>query len=219
MLSGLFSAAVVTHETDYPAALPPLLDEEALQTGSMSERRLLEFRAGRHCAREALRLLGLGALPVPRGADRAPVWPDGVTGSITHVFDRSVGLAAAAVARTADVRALGLDAERDLPLDDDLLGIVLTERERGRLARATDAERALLSRLAFSAKEAFYKCQYTVTREFLEFSDVEVDVDLPGSRFRATLLRSAGEFGAGSHLDGRFTRERGWIVTSVELGA
>jgi 4'-phosphopantetheinyl transferase EntD len=217
VLSGLFSAAVVTCETDYPAEFAPLPPEEALHTGSMSERRLSEFRAGRHCARQALVALGVGALPVARGADRAPVWPEGVTGSITHVYRGESGLAAAAVARTTDVRALGLDAELDVPLDEDLLPIVLTPRERAALAHARPQEREFLGKLSFSAKEAVYKCQYTLTRQFLEFTDLELDVDLAASSFRATFLRAAGAFGAGSSLQGRFARQRGWIVTSVEL--
>ncbi len=219
MLSHLFSAAVVTHETHYPAELAPLLAEEALQTGGMSPRRLAEFCAGRHCARQALRSLGVGTQPVLRGADRAPLWPRGVTGSITHASAGDAGWAAAAVAHSADVRALGLDAELDVPLDEDLLSIVLTPPERARLTQVTDAERALLGKLAFSAKEAFYKCQYTLTREILEFTDVLVEVDLPASRFQATFLRAAGTFAAGSHLDGRFERQRGLVVTAVELGA
>ncbi|HEY6556027.1 MAG TPA: 4'-phosphopantetheinyl transferase superfamily protein [Polyangiaceae bacterium] len=217
MLSGLFSAAVVTCETDYPAEFAPLSPEEALHTGSMCERRLSEFRAGRYCARQALVALGVGALPVARGADRAPVWPEGVTGSITHVCRGESGLAAAAVARTTDVRALGLDAELDVPLDEDLLPIVLTPRERAAFAHATLQEREFLGKLSFSAKEAVYKCQYTLTRQFLEFTDLELYVDLATSSFRATFLRAAGAFGAGSSLQGRFARQRGWIVTSVQL--
>jgi 4'-phosphopantetheinyl transferase EntD len=219
VLSGLFSAAVVTCETDYPAEFPPLPPEEALHTGTMSERRLSEFRAGRHCARQALVALGVGGLPVPRGADRAPLWPEGVTGSITHVCRGESGLAAAAVALTAEVRALGLDAELDVPLDEDLLPMVLTPRERAALAHLTPLGREFLGKLSFSAKESVYKCQYTLTRQFLEFTDVELDVDLAASSFRATFLRAAGAFGAGSSLQGRFARQRGWIVTSVELAA
>lgn len=219
MLTSLFSAAVVTHEARYPAELPALLAEEARDTHNMSERRLLEFRAGRHCARQALCALGAGAVPVLRGADRAPVWPSGVTGSITHASGRDAGFAGAAVARITDVRALGLDAELDVPLDDDLLPLVLTPRERAALEHAAPHERAWLGKLVFSAKESFYKCQYALTREFLEFGDVEVDVDPGSARFRATLLRAAGALAPGWALDGRFAREGGWLVTGVELGA
>ena len=40
--------------------------------------------------------------------DRAPVWPDGVVGSITHAGN----FAAAAVAWAADIAALGIDLEQ-----------------------------------------------------------------------------------------------------------
>jgi 4'-phosphopantetheinyl transferase EntD len=36
--------------------------------------------------------------------------------------------------------------------------------------------------LAFSAKEAFYKCQYPLSGVFLDFLDVRVRIDVTGSR-------------------------------------
>ena len=218
VLRGLFGNAVATHEAAYPAEFPPLLPDEQLHTGSMSEKRLLEFCAGRFCARAALASLGMRPEPVGRGTDRAPIWPAGVTGSITHVSGREHGFAAAAVARSSELRAVGLDAELDVPLDDDLHAIVLTPSERARLEAAAPSERTFLAKLSFSAKEAVYKCQYTLTREFLEFTDVEVESDLSQSTFRATFMRPiAGVFPRGSSLTGRFTRQQGLIVTGVEL--
>ncbi len=63
--------------------------------------------AGRACARAALVQLGYGAVALPMGTDRAPCWPTGATGSITHTH----GYCAAVVAATTQIRALGLDAE------------------------------------------------------------------------------------------------------------
>src|SRR5277367_2552834 len=59
--------------------------------------RRTEFLAGRACARSALRKLADGRADdaIPIGPDRAPVWPAGIVGAITHAH----GFAAAAVAR------------------------------------------------------------------------------------------------------------------------
>ena len=50
---------------------------------SSVDKRKTEYLAGRWCAREALRILGFDGIP-GMGADRAPIWPGGTVGSITH---------------------------------------------------------------------------------------------------------------------------------------
>ncbi|MGX9147748.1 hypothetical protein [Mesorhizobium sp. 128a] len=49
----------------------------------MSLRRRREFGWGRHHAREALRHLGFAPVAI-LSRDRAPLWPSGVVGSISH---------------------------------------------------------------------------------------------------------------------------------------
>jgi 4'-phosphopantetheinyl transferase EntD len=72
------------------------------------QKRQREFLAGRWCAKQALQCLGAGSTDVAMAEDRAPIWPDGVVGSITHTGD----FAAAAVAWAADIAALGIDSNR-----------------------------------------------------------------------------------------------------------
>ena len=71
--------------------------------------------------------VGIHGLPVLTAPSRAPVWPAGATGDITH----TKGYCAVAVGRVSDLRALGIDAERhgaagqhrgvDLPAGGDRL--------------------------------------------------------------------------------------------------
>src|SRR6516225_8640665 len=91
---------------------PGLFPAEEPAVRTAGPRRRAEFTAGRRCAREALARLGLPAAPVLAGRAGEPRWPAGVTGSITHC----AGYRACAVARTADVTALGIDAEPDARL-------------------------------------------------------------------------------------------------------
>src|SRR5690242_7832438 len=79
----LFPTGVCGAElVDFSQASPLYLEESVLVKNAV-EKRIAEFCAGRHCAREALRALGRtpGAI---LAEGRAPIWPDGVVGAITH---------------------------------------------------------------------------------------------------------------------------------------
>ena len=52
------------------------------------DKRRREFCTVRHCARQALRQLGLPPAPVLRGERGEPRWPAGVVGSMTHCAAR-----------------------------------------------------------------------------------------------------------------------------------
>ena len=58
-------------------------EEEALVAGAVTKRRE-EFAAGRNAARAALAGLGPPPCPLLRAGRRAPAWPQGIVGSITH---------------------------------------------------------------------------------------------------------------------------------------
>jgi 4'-phosphopantetheinyl transferase EntD len=81
-------------------------DEAAAVAGAGAERRR-EFGTVRWCARKALRQLGVPAVPILPDGDRAPRWPVGVVGSLTHC----AGYRAAVVARSGELRGVGIDAE------------------------------------------------------------------------------------------------------------
>ena len=181
--------------------------------------RLLEFRGGRHCARSALGRLGLTGTPVLRASDRAPVWPEGFVGSIAHTRSRERGFCGAAVARAAEVRSVGLDVERDEPLARNLWQRVLTAGEQARIEEKPESEQGFWGKLVFSAKECAYKCQYPLSRQFLEFADVEVTISEERSELFAALLRDAGPFRGGTVFAGRFTRQGGIIATGMTLFA
>jgi 4'-phosphopantetheinyl transferase EntD len=135
--------------------------------------RVADFVAGRLCAHRAIAQLGADDAPVPAGEDRAPRWPAGLTGSITH----GGGLAAAVVARTDFCCALGLDAQAVDEVRPELWPEFCTEAELRRLDALATRERRWAATLCFAAKEAFYKCQYTLTRAWVDFKAVEIDYE------------------------------------------
>ena len=77
-----------------------------------SRKRQVEFLAGRHCAREALRVCApeLAEMPIGSGSHREPIWPPGIVGSITHTAQ----FASVAVASRSHARAIGIDCEMDM---------------------------------------------------------------------------------------------------------
>ena len=139
-----------------------------------SPKRLADFSTGRYCAIKALEQLGIQDTIIPMGEDRAPIWPEGIVGSISHCDS----LTGAIVAKNADHISLGLDIEEIGRVTPDLWDLVFTENEKSYLFGLSDEDLLVQSTAMFSIKEAFYKFQYPITKTFLDF--LEVEVDLPG---------------------------------------
>ncbi|WP_116599839.1 MULTISPECIES: 4'-phosphopantetheinyl transferase family protein [Primorskyibacter] len=148
----------------------PLFAEETAATRKMVEKRHREFAAGRAAARAAMAELSLPPVAIPMGHDRAPVWPEGLCGSISHC----AGAAVAVVAHHDTATALGIDIEDDTPLDADLWPDILTPQEVDWLMRQPEPTRGRHAKAIFSAKEAVYKAQYPLTGRMLRFHDVVI---------------------------------------------
>ena len=156
-------------------------EEREAQRRGFGPRRLAEFRAGRWCAHRALAPLGLGESPIPIAMSREPVWPAGVVGSITHCL----GYCAAAVAPSAQLRGIGIDAELPSEVSFGLAEQICGRAELARLSEMPcDATLALS--LTFSAKESVFKALFPRERVFLEFPDVELLFDYAEGTFTIT---------------------------------
>ncbi|MGD8825468.1 MAG: 4'-phosphopantetheinyl transferase superfamily protein, partial [Myxococcales bacterium] len=179
LFNRLLSANVATEEVDPRSIRCGLLGPELEAVAGAAPTRVEQFTAGRVCSRVALRRLGVTkATPIPRGDDRAPLWPSGFTGSISHTD----AWCAAAVARRSEVRSIGIDLEAATPLKPSLWRRVCTPGEREWLASLPVP--GLSGKILFSAKEAVYKCQYPITRTFLGFQAVEM-VEIHDGAFKA----------------------------------
>lgn len=153
---------------DYEVPLP---DELAL-TASFSANRRREFTAGRYCAGRALQQMGIESFPVLIGKGREPVWPSGICGSITH----SGAYCAAAVARRNRIVAVGIDMENWQEIDRDLWSLFCTQDEIDWLEEFEPAMQPMVASVVFSGKEAFFKCQFSLTGRWLEFGDVALSI-------------------------------------------
>lgn len=152
----------------------PLYPEEAELVRNAVERRRSEFATVRWCARTALARLGVAQGPILHQALRAPAWPDGIVGSMTHCD----GYRAAVVARRSSVIAIGVDAEPNLTLPDGVGNAVLLPEERADVARlAVCRPEIAWDRLIFSAKESVFKAWFPLTGRWLDFDECAITFD------------------------------------------
>lgn len=182
--------------------------EEHHALGLVAEKRFLEFRAGRAAARCALAALGVPSGPILPGPDRVPRFPEGIVGSISHCSAHVF----AAVARKGDIGGLGIDVEDDLALDPCLIDLVTTEAER----RVCTMELARWATLAFSAKEAVFKCWYTCGGGRLaDFHEFELRLDPDGA------VHVQMQPDPQMAIDVRWARAHGayWVLARLRLDA
>ncbi|OUS33356.1 phosphopantetheinyl transferase [Rhodobacterales bacterium 56_14_T64] len=208
-LFGADVALAVSDPLDNPPA--PFAAELACLSPNAVDKRRREFAAGRAAAHAAMVDLGRLPHPILVGEKRAPIWPDGLAGSITHT--RSCAMAV--VAHSSDLCALGIDVEEDTPLADNLLSAICSEQEQHWLQ--TQANPGQLAKVIFSAKEAAYKCQYTLSERFFGFDGMELVLDLEQGNFQAYFTAEQPPFAQGTVIEGRFAIGAGVIVTSAEM--
>ena len=166
-----------------------LLPVEAAAVARAVPQRRHEFATGRVLLRE---LIG-APVPIAVGADRAPVLPAGVVGSLAHAGS----LAVAAVGDTRTAASMGVDLEPTSALDEAVAAVVLRPDEE-----------ALDAHLAFTLKEAFYKAWSGRGGGMLEFHDVRLTLR-GGGGFDAVEERS------GMRCTGRWTTAAGHHLALV----
>ena len=134
------------------------------------ERRKAESALARTLARAGLERQGVAQAQMERHADGFAVWPPGWAGSLAH----SGGWSVAALARTAQVRCVGIDVEDPARMQRALWGHILTPAEQA-AADALGADAAQLRGAAvFSAKEAVYKAIYPLLGSAPGFQQAEL---------------------------------------------
>jgi 4'-phosphopantetheinyl transferase EntD len=171
-LTALFPHGAVCAELMGRGDPQSLLPAEAQFLGRAVASRREEFAAGRACARRVLRELGIADFALGVAEDRRPVWPIGIAGSITH----TKGFAAAVVARSSVLRSVGLDTEKNGSVKPELWPRICGP-ETDWLASLPEGEKRAAATLIFCIKEAFYKCQYAITGQYLGFDDARVETE------------------------------------------
>ncbi|MDO3722399.1 hypothetical protein QVZ43_11760 [Marinobacter sp. chi1] len=155
------SGALCGDESDY--------EQERELVRNAAPKRRAEFFTGRRLARQAMMRAELPPAPVLRGAVGNPLWPDGITGSISHGQFHAL----AAVAYCPPLRQLGIDLLEDpSTVTDDLTAIILDSHE-SELLRAMYPDHPP-SALAFSVKESVVKVASPELGSYLEMLDIRL---------------------------------------------
>jgi len=164
-------------------------------------KRQAEFFFGRLAARIAMLALGRPGVPVAIGPARQPLWPAGLTGSISHSQD----LAAALVVETTRAQAVGIDVERVAcgTARDALLAFGVDAGEAAYLKARSTRELPFdtLLTLVFSAKESLFKGAFDKVGRYFDFLAARVcDIDPQGRQLTLELQEHlCTEFPKGRH--------------------
>ncbi|BEM88094.1 MULTISPECIES: 4'-phosphopantetheinyl transferase family protein [Serratia] len=177
-------------------------------------KRRAEYLAGRVLARQLLAPLGFVDFTLARGEDRAPQWPAGIAGALSH----NSNTALCAVHRESGLGGVGLDVETLLSDEraEELWGAIVSPTEREALLREALPFNALLT-LTFSAKESLFKTLYPQVRCYFDFLDARMTaVDVQRQTFVLELLKTlTPHCPAGRRFSGRFWREGDDVTTFI----
>ena len=216
-LATLFPAAAVVAELRGPGALNLLLPAEAAHLGRSVPQRAGEFAAGRLCARRALAQIGIVDFAIEAAADRRPLWPTSVVGSITHTHD----FCAAVVAERSSLAAIGIDSEDAARVKPELWKSICVAEEIEWLHSLAQSERAAGASLIFSAKEAFYKCQYPLTGQFLGFHAVRLQALRWGEPRGSFTIDATRDIAFARHatlpMQGEYLFHERWVTAAMHL--
>lgn len=214
LLNSLFPGEVVTEEANPMLIWETSYSEEEAYKRNATPKRRKEFAAGRLCARRALTRFGIKNFPLLVGKDREPIWPVGITGSISH----AEGYCGVAVARKTQIKSLGLDVELTGKLSRDSWRQICTRQELSFLDSLSLDRQQDNATLIFSAKECIYKCQYAISKKWLNFHDVMITANPDIGEFEATFLVNVGSsFKRGTRLKGKYLFCRGYVSTGMSI--
>lgn len=222
-VTGIFDAEVVVLASEIDeGALALITEREAELVARAVDKRKHEFATARVLARLAMERIGRKGAELLNAKDRSPIWPEGITGSISHCDTRAV----VAVAQREQVGTVGIDIEHRDELKRELWKTVLLQSEIHALEASYSSElRGRMALTIFSAKEALYKAQYPWSTKFMSFHELEVrispDPSAPSSgELFCTFQNGVAPFHEGCVARGRYRLDAfasGEVLTAVRI--
>jgi 4'-phosphopantetheinyl transferase EntD len=185
-----------------------LLEEEHILNSRMSDNRRRDFTLGRWCAREVLLQFGYKDWPLLPAPSRAPIWPEGLVGSITHCKD----FCAAAVGSTTDFDTIGIDAEVWQAFPLDIRQYIVAKDEYSTSGIDLQCGRNLA--LVFSAKESIFKALNPLTQAFFDFTSVSLHFNEVAGTFCISDTTVPALMPYLSRTEGKFAYSSFLVITS-----
>lgn len=186
-------------------------EEQALVGGAV-DRRKADFGDSRWCAHQALKNFMDVHPPILRGPRGMPLFPHGISGSLTH----TEGFRAALLAPARRWASVGIDVEAARPLPEGVFNTIARPGEQRRIHKMMRTEDLqLLDTVLFSAKEATYKTWFPLTHRFLDFDQADIDLRLDGTFTSYLLARPVPV----PFIQGRWTIRNGYVITVAAVPA
>ncbi|MCX5573594.1 enterobactin synthase subunit EntD [Enterobacter sp. E-TC7] len=159
------------------------------QLADAGRKRKADHLAGRIAAMHALNERTIPAI----GPSGEPLWPEGVSGSITHS-----GTQAMAVVVRDRHALIGIDCESILPENEarEIKGGIIDAQEERVLSHA-GYPFALALTLAFSAKESLFKALFPLVQAYMGFDSARVTL-LDDKTLTLALTRQLAGFNEGA---------------------
>ncbi|MGR4051658.1 4'-phosphopantetheinyl transferase family protein [Kosakonia cowanii] len=189
----------------YAIPFPPRLHAAGVK-------RRAEYLAARYGAKLLLAHHGCDA-SVGMAADRAPLWPAGWCGSLSHTHDRAIAI----IAPGDGGLTPGVDIEMLAPETMRETADMFTSAQEQALLAACPLpyESALL--IAFSAKESLFKALYPEVRRFFDFDAARVcQIDTTAQRITLELTQTlTARRAQGSQLTGYYFLAEDHLITLI----
>ena len=135
---------------------------------SFADKRKQELVAGRYCARKALEQIDSSFYDIflEMTESRAPIWPGGVCGSISHNKNMAIAVV------SNKYRSLGVDIELLIPFErlKKLENSFINESEK----TLTREDTLRNSTIIFSAKESLFKLLHPLCHTYFGFLEAEL---------------------------------------------
>lgn len=164
----------------------PFFPGEEAHVAHAVQKRQDEFSAGRHSARAALAGIGVAPCKIGIGRFMQPLWPDHVTGSISHDRDMAV----AVCLKKGEVESIGIDIHSVIsPSEYDEIETAVLSRDEISAVRKNPS----IWPLIFAAKEASIKAVSARAQRIIEMTDITI-IGEGSDSFRAYLKPEKIEF-------------------------
>jgi enterobactin synthetase component D len=176
---------------------------------NFAKKRQIEFLSARKLLQELLRQYDLSDFKLLNSEDRAPIWPDGFVGSISHSGHYVI------VLLSQDHRALGVDIEAIMSLDraNKLRDQFVSEEEMNLCQMDTN----IFTTLVFSAKESLFKLVYPLCKKYFGFK-VATLMNYSSHTFQIKLHTTDSEISAYNGVyTGKWIQFDGYLMTFLSL--
>lgn len=188
----------------------PLFESRYRVCESFHPQRKKEFLGGRLAAHRVCQKLKKDIQCIDSHENRAPIWPAGMVGSISHSSQYAMAIGAL----SENYWALGVDIEDRHRSTERLVKKILTPYEELNFLKN--------STLIFSAKEAVYKALYPLVNKFFGLMAVEfIELDHDQQKFKIRICEQlsldVGPQCKINELNGRFYFFNETLCTIVSL--